>query len=205
MAFAIRPADIIKARVIDFLINKFDGIVIGNEVMYGCNHRIVDLLALYNGLTYAIEIKSCKDDLRRLPDQIQDYAKTFDYTLVFTSTEYLQKIIDIVQSCASVFVVSDDGSIQGSLRGRKNKTLKNEMLATMNAAYIRKQLNITRFKDSDDIRKKAIHFKKETIQSLLYSYFMEKVEASYRLFLNERVSITDIDDLTVLANRINVK
>ena len=69
MALTIRPSDIIKAKVIDFLIEKFDGVVIGDEVMYGSNRKVVDLLALYNGETYAIEIKSVKDDLRRLPEE----------------------------------------------------------------------------------------------------------------------------------------
>ena len=32
MALTIRPSDIIKAKVIDFLIEKFEGVVIGDEV-----------------------------------------------------------------------------------------------------------------------------------------------------------------------------
>lgn len=205
MAFTIRPADIIKARVIDFMIDKYKGVVIGNEVMYGCNHRIVDLLALYQGETYAIEIKSSKDDLRRLPEQIHDYSKTFDYTIVFTTIEYLQKVRKLVKSNASVFEVRKDGTIQGSMSDKKNRPLKNEMLATMNAAFIRKSLNISYVKDSDDIRKKAMKHKKKVIHSLLYSYFLGKLKSPFVLFLNERSSVTEIDDITILSNRVNVE
>ena len=41
MALTIRPADIIKARVIDLLIEKFDGIIIGDEVKYGTSRRLL--------------------------------------------------------------------------------------------------------------------------------------------------------------------
>ena len=87
MALTIRPADKIKINVIEFLIDKYPGIIIGNEVMYGTTRKVVDLLALYNGETYAIEIKSDKDNVRRLPDQLKEYALIFDHTIVFTHTK----------------------------------------------------------------------------------------------------------------------
>ena len=205
MALTIKPADYIKVRVIDFLIEKFDGVVIGDEVMYGSSRKVVDLLALYKEETYAIEIKSSKDDLRRLPEQITEYSKIFDHTLIFTTAEHLSKIRDIANSKASVFEISADDSVEGRRLEKKNNVLKSEMLATMNASYIRKSLNISQFKDSDDIRKKAIRCKKEEIHSLLYQYFLEKCAAPYKLFLDERHNRTEIDDLVILSNRLNVE
>lgn len=60
--------------------------------MYGSCRKVVDLLALYRGETYAIEIKSAKDDLRRLLEQISEYSKIFDHTLLFTTKDHLPKI-----------------------------------------------------------------------------------------------------------------
>lgn len=205
MALTIRPADKIKARVIDFLIENFDGVIIGDEVKYGTSRKIVDLLALHNGETYAIEIKSSNDDLRRLPEQIAEYSKIFDHTLVFTTADHLSKIKEVVKSKISVFELGDNEQIKGRLFAKRNKVLKSEMLATMNAFYIQKKLSISQFKDSDDIRKKAMRYKKEDIHSLLYRYFFEKCSMSFELFMNERNKRTGVDDLTILSNRLNVE
>lgn len=205
MALKIRPADIIKAKVIDFLIEKFEGVVIGDEVKYGSSRKVVDLLALYKGEIYAIEIKSAKDDLRRLPEQISEYSKIFDHTLVFTTIDHLPKIKQVAKAKASIFELGTDDAIEGRLIEKRNNVLKSEMLATMNASFIRKRLNISNFKDSDDIRKKAMRYKKEDVHSMLYGYFMEKCSAPYNLFLNERNNKTEIDDLIILSNRLNVE
>lgn len=205
MALTIRPADIIKARVIDYLIENYGNVVIGDEVMYGSNHKIVDLLALYNDETYAIEIKSGKDDLRRLPEQITEYSKIFDHTLVFTTMEHFAKVRKFAKTRVSVFEVNYDDRIEGKLITKRNNVLKSEMLATMNAQFIRKRLTISGTKDSDGIRKCAMRFKKERIRSLLYSYFFEKFSAPYVLFLKERNERTEIDDISILSNRLIVE
>lgn len=205
MALTIRPADLIKARVIDYLIEKLDGVVIGDEIMYGSSRKIVDLLALYNGETYAIEIKSNKDDLRRLPKQISEYSKIFDHTSIFSTCDHLDRIRDVVKSKASVFELRENGSINGKFLEKKNRVLKSEMLATMNSSFIRKKLSISNATDSDEIRRKAMRFNKETIHSLLYDYFMGKCLAPFNIFIKERGDSTDIDDLVVLSNRLNVE
>lgn len=41
--------------------------------------------------------------------------------------------------------------------------------------------------------------------SMLYGYFMEKCSAPYNLFLKERNNKTEIDDLIILSNRLNVE
>lgn len=205
MALTIRPSDIIKSRVIDFLIEQYVDVVIGDEVRYGSSRKVVDLLALYRGETYAIEIKSGKDDLRRLQEQISEYSKIFDHTFVFTTKEHFSKIKKVFKAKVSVLEICDDGLIEGNLLEKRNKVLKAEMLATMTASYIRKMLNIFNFTDSDDVRKKAMRFKKEDIHSLLYVYFMEKCSAPYKLFLEERGNKTEVDDLIILSNRLNVE
>lgn len=205
MALTIRPADIIKAKVIDYLIKSFEGVVIGDEIMYGINRKIVDLLALHEGETFAIEIKSSKDDLRRLPEQIADYSKIFDHTLVFTTKEHLSKISELAKAKVSVFEVSEVGGIEGSILNHTNKPTKSEMLATIKSSYIRKRLNISNAKDSDAVRKKAMKYSKDEIHALLYGYFMDKLYAPYELFLKERKDRTEIDDINLLSNRLNVE
>ena len=205
MALTIRPSDIIKAKVIDFLIEKFEGVVIGDEVKYGSSRKVVDLLALYKGETYAIEIKSAKDDLRRLPEQISEYSKIFDHSMVFTTKEHLSKSKQVSKAKVSIFEFCVNETIDGKVQEKRNNVQKSEMLATMNAAFIRKSLNISNSKNSDDIRKKAMRYKKEDIHSLLYEYFMEKCYKPYKLFLIERSDVTEVDDLILLSNRLNIE
>ena len=205
MALAVRPEDILKARVIDYLIDQFEGVVIGNEITYGSSRKLVDLLALYNGETYAIEIKSSKDDLRRILEQIAEYAKIFDHTCVFTTNEHYLKIKNLAGTNISLFVIDSDNNIKGKFRTKKNRVIKMEMLATINASYISKGLRILKYKDSDDIRRKAMKQSKEDIHRFLYNYFLEKCLLPYKLFLEERTDRTDIDDLVILSNRVNVE
>lgn len=204
MALTIKPADIIKAKVIDFLIENFEGVVIGDEIMYGSSHKIVDLLALHAGETYAIEIKSSQDDLRRLPEQLTEYSKLFDHTLVFTTTDHYENILKVINGKVSVFVVGSVGQIEGQLKEHRNNVVKGEMLATMSAVYIRKRLNITNAKDSDDVRKRAMKHKKEVIHSVLYEYFMEKLSEPFALFISERGDVTEVDDIILLTNRMSI-
>ena len=205
MAFSVRPADIIKARVIDYLIEKYDGVVIGNEVMYGTSRKIVDLLALYRGETYAIEIKSSNDDLRRLPTQITEYSKIFDHTLVFATTDHMQKIKEIAITKVAIFEINTQEIHEMKTWSKTNKTLKREMLATMNSLFIRKTLNISNGGDSDYIRRRAMRHSKDEIRSILFDYFMEKLLNPYQIFLEERGERTEIDDILILSNRLNVE
>lgn len=205
MALVVRPADIIKARVIDYLIDNFEGVVIGNEITYGSSRKLVDLLALYNGETYAIEIKSSKDDLRRLSEQITEYAKIFDHTCVFTTNEHYLKVKNLAGTNISLFAIDADHNIIGKFRNKRNRVIKMEMLATINASYISKGWRILKYKDSDDIRRKAMKYCKEDIRLFLYNYFLEKCLSPYKLFMAERKDRTEIDDMFILSNGINIK
>ena len=186
------------------MIETFQGVVIGNEVKYGSSRKVVDLLALFKGQTYAIEIKSSRDDLRRLTEQITEYSKIFDYTIIFTTRDHFAKIQSLTKRNVSIYEISPDGIVVGNLSKKRNNTQKIEMLATMNSAFIRKKLSISNAKDSDVIRKRGMRQKKEVIHSLLYDFFREKLSEPYKLFLEERGTITDVDDINLLSNRLNV-
>ena len=73
--------------------------------MYGTSRKVVDLLVLYQGETYAIEIKSDKDNLRRLPEQLKEYSLIFDHTIVFTHSKYKKEVLSLVQQRVSVYEI----------------------------------------------------------------------------------------------------
>lgn len=58
----VHIADSLKVAFIDFVLANFDdSVVIGHEVMYGSLGKFADIVLLYKGDTYAIEIKSDSD------------------------------------------------------------------------------------------------------------------------------------------------
>jgi Holliday junction resolvase len=206
MAISIKPADNLKSIIIDYLIDNFMGVIIGNEVMYGTKSKVVDLLALYNEETYAIEIKSEKDDLRRLPEQIQEYERIFDHTIIFTTPNHINKITSITKKRISLFEITKNGEVEAKFNCFfvRNLTRKKDMLATINLSYLIKHLNIPDILNSDDMRHKAMRLKKQEIRMLLFSFFQDKLKDSFDVFIKERMGFTTIDDLSVLSNRLKV-
>ena len=92
----------IKTILIDYLISNNVDTIIGNEVMFGFNKNIADILQLANNKIYAFEIKGDNDDFRRLPKQIGLYKSVFDYLYIVTTIKhisqcnYLDKDIGII-------------------------------------------------------------------------------------------------------------
>jgi hypothetical protein len=202
MALTIRPADKIKINVIEFLIDKYPGVIIGNEVMYGTTRKVVDLLALYNGETYAIEIKSDKDNVRRLPEQLKEYALIFDHTIVFTHSKLLQDILSIVRPNVSVYNVLNERIEPTSISQRQNRPIKREMLYSISSAYLKRFLDTNKNLDSDKIREHILRSNKRgAIHFMLYKFLEEKLISGFNLFMKEKKFI---DDLSLLSTRLNL-
>jgi hypothetical protein len=82
----------------DRLIDEF-------RLAYGTNR--VDL-ALVNGHLEAFEIKAGKDNLNRLPAQVEAYDKVFEYSWVVTTQKHLTKVRDAVPRSWGVMVAQAD-------------------------------------------------------------------------------------------------
>lgn len=201
MAFTLRPSDILKTTIIDYLIERYEGIVIGDEVMYGSSRKVVDLLALYHNETYAIEIKSSSDNLSRLGEQLVEYSKIFDHTLLFVDSSYYNAVKNL--NC-SVFQIEKEKVMEGTSKKTVNRTIKFEQLATIPAYYLRKDLAVNSQLDADALRKKAMSLKKDIVHQILYDFLMARLAAPYRLFLTERQDKTTIDDLSLLSKRLHI-
>jgi hypothetical protein len=76
-------ADYIKKALIEFLEKKYKNKTITTEIGVWCNnsYRIADVV-LANGHTYAFEIKSEADNLKRLDSQINAFQQYFDYVYI---------------------------------------------------------------------------------------------------------------------------
>lgn len=87
----LKEADVIKVRLIRWLQHHNDSdLVLGNEVLYSTRQRRADLLMIKNQLLYAFEIKSEKDKVDRLDEQLEDYLSTFDFVYL-VSTQKIKR------------------------------------------------------------------------------------------------------------------
>lgn len=204
MSLSIRPADKIKLSVIDYLIKNYPGIIMGNEVMYGTTRKVVDLIALYSGEIYAIEIKSEKDNTSRLHDQLKEYARIFDYTIVVTHPKHTTEIISLSKARVSILEVLDE-KIVVKTPLKRNRPLKGEMIHSINASYLKKYLPSNRTQEtSNNIRSQISRkYKVEDIHQILYKFLKQKLERRFELYLKEREE-KSYDDLSLLSARLNL-
>lgn len=205
MALITRPADSIKISIIDYLLENYPGVIIGNEVMYGTTRKIVDLLALYEGNTYAIEIKSEKDNTRRLPEQLKQYGLIFDYTIVFAHSKHLPEVLAVAQPRVSVYEVEGRDIRKVRCSNKRNRPTKYEMVHSIPSSFLKKYLYALQENDSDFIRRQIIKtYRYEEIQKMFYLFLERKLTERFKLFLRERAEKNSLDDLSLLSAWLNL-
>lgn len=204
MSLLVRPADEIKLSIIDYLIKNCPGIIIGSEVMYGKTKKVVDLVALYNGGIYGIEIKSEKDDTRRLGDQLKEYARIFDYIIVVTHPKHTTEIMSLSKVKASILEVLDE-KIVIKTPLKRNRPFKSEMIHSINASYLKKFLPLRKTGEtSNNIRTQITRkYKVDDIHQMLYEFLRLKLEDRFKLYLKERGE-KNYDDLALLSAQLNL-
>lgn len=200
-------AEIIKTHMIDFFISIFpDNLFIGNEVMYGTNRKLTDLLICRNNTLTAIEIKADNDDLRRIDGQIHELKKTFDYVIVCTTKTHLEKVKKRLPEDIGIYDATED-NIKIIRKPKKQKDLdKMEILFSMNSSYLKKHLkSASKNLNSDEIREL---YRKESIakiHKLFINYIQEKTQSKFNLFLQNRGKNTIVDDIPLLSSPIYIR
>src|SRR5690606_14415828 len=71
-----------------------------------CCRSIVDIAVLSTGFL-GIEIKSDKDTLNRLPDQITDYNKVFDSMIIVLGKCHYDKAINMIPDWWGVWIAEE--------------------------------------------------------------------------------------------------
>ena len=195
-------ANYIKTLIVDYFIEQYHDIAIGNEVMYGTEKRLVDILVLKSGRTTAIEVKSKYDSFARLEGQIVEYRKIFNYIYIGLDESLITKLNNISGfDDIGVIIVTKEGKLKIHRKPKiQQKLQKKEMLHTVNTEYIKRCYpNLFMRNNPDEIRyilgKKSI----KIIEALLYTFLMHKIEPRYKVFLSQRGSCTHTDDLFLLS------
>lgn len=197
-------AEYIKASVIDWLLYNHPSIIIGNEVMYGSKSMLVDLLAIVENKTIAIEIKSGFDNLKRLPFQLEEYNKIFDKVIIVTAPAHLSSISQLISKNIGLYVI--DKSLKKILSPRLNHKLdKLEMLYSVSSAFLRKQYPQYKSLNSDEIRLQLLKRGINTVHELLVSFYQQRFSERFHFFMNERGEYTLVDDIPTLSSLTRIE
>lgn len=190
---SIHIADNLKIAYIDYILNQFDeDVIIGHEVMYGTCGKIADLILLYKGETYAVEIKSDSDSLNRIDGQLHEYKKMFNYVVVVCGEKYKKELIQRLPKDVGLYQVLSNSSVHEIKRPRKRTRLdKTEMLFSVKTSYLKKKADFpTSHIGADAIRNKFAKKRTSYIQEILYEYWISKISPAFSSFLSDRGSQT---------------
>ncbi len=196
----LNSATYIKALIIDYLLKQNSNIIIGNEVMYGVERRMVDLIVLNDSNITAIEIKAQKDSFRRIIDQIREYKKIFSYIYIYTTENHLQQATQYLSNDIGIYAITANDEIKLIRRATKQvKSDKSAILSSIKTSYLYKLSPDKKYLNADEIRiiyqKKSIKF----LQKILYDYFQFKIKDQFNTFLSEKGNITHIEDVFLLS------
>lgn len=194
-------AEYIKTLLVDYYINRYENIVIGSEVMYGTEKRIVDMLILKSGRTIAIEIKSKYDSFSRLEDQIIEYRKIFHYVYVAIDESFVKKLDRFyLPEDVGIIIISNNEQIKVYRKAKIQGGLeKKEILHTVNVDYIKNYYSKAPNGNSDEIRLLLEKKSLKSIEILFYEFLTFKIKPRYELFLSQRGNHTHTDDVFLLS------
>ena len=195
-----KTAEQLKCRIIDYLLQMYPGIIIGNEIMFGSSRNAVDLLAIMDNKLIAIEIKSKDDNLKRLPHQINEYTKVYDKVIIFCSQDKIVETQGIIKETPIGLYCISENQIEAKHTAKMNySTSKEEMLASMPAAYLKKVFTMNWKINSDDIRLQLLSKSKKEIHECLLQFYREKIIPSFNLYIKDKGEVSFVDDLPILS------
>lgn len=195
----ISSADFIKCKFIDFLLTE-SVTCIGNEVMYGINKKVADLVYLKDGKIYAVEIKAQNDNLLKLESQVANYRSVFDYVVIVVTENHIKQVLEKTDSSIRIFIIKSDSSIGVIQRGKKQEIVdKKSIIATITGSYLKANMRVKNI-DIDQLKVKLEKKSKLYIRNMLYDFFKTRLVRQYEIFLNEKGSQTHIEDLGALSH-----
>lgn len=195
----IHAADSLKAAFIDFVLDNFDeSVIIGNEVMYGSSGRFADMVLLYKGYTYAIEVKSDADSLYRIDGQLKEYQKQFNYVIVVCGQKYSRQLAENLPKGIGLFQVDTKTGVKRLRKATRQTRLdKDEMLLSIRSSYLTKQADFpTSNISTDAIRSRFAKKRTSCVQEILYNYWISRMKPAFLNFMSDRGEQTLPADLS---------
>lgn len=196
-------ANTIKLEFIKWLLKKEKDIILGNEVLFSIYQKRADLLMIKKNKTYAYEIKSDRDNLKDIQEQLSEYLSSFDYTTLIITPKFEKNILNSIDNKIGIYVIDNNKIriLKRPLMSRKQD--KNNLLQFLHKNELTKLLNkkgLSKYSvfDLRKIALKEIPIKliKELSTKVLYLRYSNL----FNLFVfdtkGENITIDDLKSLT---------
>lgn len=193
---------LIKSELIDCLLQRKEYDIIISELPFlGCT-RLADLVAVSQNMTIAFEIKSEKDSLQYLTEQLEDYRQVFNLVYIVIAEKFYQNIqIKKLPKSIGIIRVSLKGKLSLKRKAIIRKNLnKNALLSLLWKKDMQKLTKLSKKQDLNQLRSFIIKncstskIQYEAIQALLNRY-----QESYKMFLQDRGQYTSLEDLRTIT------
>ena len=194
----------LKTRFLDYLLNpnpltQNNSFCVGQELMYGSEKRMADMVLVIDHNLIAVEIKSQKDNLLRLPSQLASYQKVFDYTYIITTPHHLEGVKNNAMSECGI-ILYDNDTFTLIRRAVKSKMIeKREMLETMNLNYLRKTFSLKSNLSSGEVKDLLMKKGQSHIKKALFQFFQDRIHPRFLLFLQQKGEVCHSEDIFILS------
>lgn len=201
-------ANHIKTLIIDEILEKYNGVeLIASEVPYLYGKRKADILLIQNSLLVGFEIKSKYDQLSKLLSQTTDYLNVFNLYYIVLSDKFKNtKLLEKIPKNVGIIYVDSNGKIINKRKAiiKKNIDKKYSSLF-MWKSDIKEYLKNIDNKSIKEVRENFIKtYNNKQVLEYSISALKKRYERGYYLFLREKGSYTNIEDLKNLT-KINKK
>lgn len=187
-------ANILKGMISSFLASRDDNGVIGSEVMYGSSRRVADMVFISKGHSYAIEIKSEFDTTARLNGQLEEYQSLFDYVIIFSAPNHINKITATIPDNVGLYSICQTG-IRKLRREKINRHVqKSEMLISIPSAAVKYDFSVKGKLTSDEIRAVAMKKSYKIVHDYFITYFKERISTNEPHIIKPSKSVFNSSD-----------
>lgn len=182
-----------------------DPLCIAIEMPFLAAQRRADAVVVKDDGVHGIEIKSDRDNLDSLTQQIADYIRVFDFVWLLLSKSHLDNSRNILPPSVGLIVL-EDGNLVVKRKAKQVKRLDKKALSLsldrFGLVYLLSTLNInqSRAEGVDELSKKLTH--NATIQALkneFKSQILRKYQKSYKTFKREAGVSIHLEDLLNLG------
>lgn len=197
----------IKASLIDKILTDrgAENLTLCTELPFSDGNRRADLVILTPESSEAFEIKSEKDSLEKLPDQLQDYKGAFNAVSVVVAKKHLASARHLIDSDIGILSV-----INGQLRyvRKPQKKIRLDKFKILSTLTHKQLMDIPELKVDqkgltklDLIELAAKRLNAPEIKEYVLASLVKKHDPKYKVFIKERGSVTTTDDLLLLSRR----
>lgn len=137
-----RDSDL-RIRLLEYIARTYSGAdhFVALEARYASKMRRADVLVVSDH-SHAYEIKSDVDRLDRLPDQLKDYRRTFDFLTVVTTKTHARKVTKLLGGNDGLIVISDQGACEIKAPKRNKKIAKKNMVSMCSKPVLAEALDV---------------------------------------------------------------